>query len=409
MTSAAKPDPWLAQKVRFRAQGKENEPMRKKVPAGLVIVLAIMFLMTAVAAAVTNGFGLLRYYPEQAENTAFTDRIVSIGQTWEGETFSAEIKEAVFDGYKLRFTMSITPKEGAEQVFVYPVVKAVCGDKKLNTDYIYFNGWTSIDGFWLPDMKQLSYGEDFDPNDMICEVALLDYYYRPRTVSEDVEWTITFNALCTDWKVTFGDSENYDWEDFKKLEYEAYERHELLLEENGGGTETVATHPYVKDGALNVEGDYDDFLMDIYTREIFTLKEQAVFSFVADKAEIRRAKVPVKFVLPEKLKYEITKAEATADGINVFIQNKTYHTDDEWVDTDELPWDFVLKSDEAKLDAPGKNYEQEWDDNSRTRVLTYKLEYSATKPLSSVKVVPVQNTTSGRVEREDLAIELKLE
>ena len=79
MTSAAKPDPWLAQKVRFRAQGKENEPMRKKVPAGLVIVLAIMFLMTAVAAAVTNGFGLLRYYPEQAENTAFTDRIVSIG------------------------------------------------------------------------------------------------------------------------------------------------------------------------------------------------------------------------------------------------------------------------------------------------------------------------------------------
>ena len=70
MTSAAKPDPWLAQKVRFRAQERENEPMRKKVPAGLVIVIAVMLLMTAVAAAVTNGFGLLRFFPEQADNTA---------------------------------------------------------------------------------------------------------------------------------------------------------------------------------------------------------------------------------------------------------------------------------------------------------------------------------------------------
>ena len=394
--------------------------MRKKLPAGLVIVLAIMFLMTAVAAAVTNGFGLLRFLPEQAENTAFTDRIVSIGQTWEGKHFSAEISEAVFDGYKLRFAMSVTPKEGAEKIFVYPVVKAVCGGKTLEAYMTNVHGWGDRGGFWVPDLKPLIPQEDYDLNDMVYEISLVDEYDSPMTVSEDVEWTFTFNVLHTDWKISFEDSgfnndgfTDADWVAFRNKEYEAYDRHELLLDEYGCGLEDIIRHPYAKDGIVTVEGDFDSFFLDLYTREVFTLEEQATFSFVADKAEVRKVAEPVKFVLPEEKKsgeqkYEVTQAEATADGISIKITkicNFSYEAFE--YDQDTLPWHFMLKSDEAELRRRYTTLHQ-GDNGSGRSAMTYIMEYDVNKPLSSVTLVPVECTESGKVERDDLAIVLEL-
>ncbi|MBQ6289258.1 MAG: hypothetical protein IJK71_08435 [Clostridia bacterium] len=417
MTSSAKPDPWLAQKVRSRAQEREEEPMKKKVPAGIVIVLAIMLLMTAVAAAVTNGFGLLRVLPEQADNTAFTDRIVSIGQTWEGKYFSAEIKEAVFDGYKLRFSMSVTPKEGAEKIFAYPVVKAVCEGRKMETSIINVDGWADKSGFWVPDMKPLIPREDFDLNDMVYEVSLMDDNYDPTTVSEDVEWTITFNVLRTDWKVSFEDSgfpDEVKCQAFRKKEYEAFDRHELLLDEYGYGMEDIIEHPYVKDGAIIVEDDFDSYYLNLYTKDVFTLEEQATFSFVADKAEVRKVEAPVKFVLPEEKKpeeqkYEVTKAEATADGFCIMITRTFKYSYEAYeYNLDNLPWTFKLKSDEAELQSLYTTLHQ-GDNGFGRSAITYTLEYNTNKPISSVTLVPVQHTDSEDVEREDLAIELKLE
>ena len=414
MTSAAKPDPWLAQKVRSRAQGKEEEPMRKKLPAGLVIVLAIMFLMTAVAAAVTNGFGLLRYYPKQTDNTAFTDRIVSIGQTWEGKYFSAEINEAVFDGYKLRFTMNVTPKEGAEQVFVYPVAKAVCGDKLRYASCINVTGWAENGGFWVPDLKPLIPREDFDLSEMVYEISLLDDHFRPTVVNEDAEWTITFNVLHTDWKVSFGDSgfgnevwSDEKWAEFQKREFEAYDRHELLLDEYGYGMEEVIQHPYIGDDSVQFEEYYEDPSLTWYTKDVFTLEEQAVFSFVADRAEVRKAETPISFVLPEKQKCEVQKAEATADGVTVIIQTKYYHAENiEFLD--DMPWNFVLKSDEAELEPGVGCVDAISIGDASTKEVNYTMEYEVAEPISSVRIVPVQHTESGDVEREDLAIVLEL-
>ena len=373
--------------------------------------------MTAVAAAVTNGFGLLRVLPEQADNTAFTDRIVSIGQTWEGKYFSAEIKEAVFDGYKLRFSMSVTPKEGAEKIFAYPVVKAVCEGRKMETSIINVDGWADKSGFWVPDMKPLIPREDFDLNDMVYEVSLMDDNYDPTTVSEDVEWTITFNVLRTDWKVSFEDSgfpDEVKCQAFRKKEYEAFDRHELLLDEYGYGMEDIIEHPYVKDGAIIVEDDFDSYYLNLYTKDVFTLEEQATFSFVADKAEVRKVEAPVKFVLPEEKKpeeqkYEVTKAEATADGFCIMITRTFKYSYEAYeYNLDNLPWTFKLKSDEAELQSLYTTLHQ-GDNGFGRSAITYTLEYNTNKPISSVTLVPVQHTDSEDVEREDLAIELKLE
>ena len=388
--------------------------MKKKVPAGIVIVLAIMLLMTAVAAAVTNGFGLLRYFPEQADNTAFTDRIVSIGQTWEGKYFSAEIKEAVFDGYKLRFTMNVTPKEGAEQVFVYPVAKAVCGDKLRYASCINVTGWTENGGFWVPDLKPLIPREDFDLSEMVYEISLLDDHFRPTAVNEDAEWTITFNVLHTDWKVSFGDTgfgnevwSDEKWAEFQKREFEAYDRHELLLNEYGYGMEEVIRHPYIGDDSVQFEKNYEDPSLMWYTKDVFTLEEQAVFSFVADRAEVRKAETPISFVLPEKQTCEIRKAEATADGVNVIVWTRYFHRHSAF-ELDEVPWSFKVKSDEADLNGRYTTLHQGWDDNSAVLETSFTLEYDVNKPISSIIVIPIQHTESGDVEREDLAIVLEL-
>lgn len=417
MTSSAKPDPWLAQKVRSRAQEREEEPMKKKVPAGIVIVLAIMLLMTAVAAAVTNGFGLLRVFPEQADNTAFTDRIVSIGQTWEGKYFSAEIREAVFDGYKLRFSMCVTPKEGADKIYAFPVVKAVCGNKEYETSIMNIHGRDERGGFWVPELKPLIPTEDYDLGDMVYEISLRDDHYDPIAVSEDVEWTITFNVLHTDWTISFEDSgfsNDAAWQAFKKKEYEAYDRHELLLDEYGYEMEDIIQHPYVNNNMVVINGeDMYAGLLQMYTKDVFTLEEQATFSFVADKAEVRKATAPVKFTLPEEKKpeeqkYEVTKAEATADGFCITITRTFKYSYEAYeYDLDNLPWKFKLKSDEANLDALYTTLHQ-GDNGFGRSAISYVLEYNTNKPISSVTLVPVQCTDSGDVEREDLAIELEL-
>ena len=253
--------------------------MKKKLPAGAVIVIAVMLLMTAVAAAVTNGFGLLRQFPEQAENAAFTDRIVTIGQTWEGKYFSAEIKEAVFDGSKLRFSMSVTPKENAPQMYVKPVVKAVYGDREHKTDMVLFNGTELSGGFWVPGINPPIHEIQPDLNDMVFEVSLVDHEMMPLVTDVDVEWTFTFNVLKTDWKIDFtkfpepdvvesGDDTitiDHDvWMEYdkqgRKMQADAYARHELLLDEYGYGLEDIITQPF-EDGyrSLTITGNYDDF------------------------------------------------------------------------------------------------------------------------------------------------------
>ena len=418
VTSAAKPDPWLAQKIRVRAQEKEEKHMKKKLPAGAVIVIAIMLLMTAVAAAVTNGFGLLRFFPEQAENTAFTERIVTIGQTWEGKYFSAEIKEAVFDGAKLRFNMSVTPKEGAGQIFVKPVVKAVINGRKSETTINMIDSFCYDTGIWIPYINPPEIMEPYDLNDMAFEVSLTDNDMLPTTTDKDVEWTLTFYVMKTDWKIIFskypGDNmaceteEDWAWleKETHKLINDAHARHELVLDQYGSCLDLNIQEPFLVNGALYDDRDEDEIMLDLYTREVFTLEEQAVFSFVADRAEIHEAQELVSFVLPEKQEYQVERAAATADEIKLVVTTRYTHIDD-FFDYDNMPWSFVLKSDQMEFLTDNYSLHQSLCD--QVLDVSYVFDHSITKPVHTVVLVPVQGTDDGPVEREDLAVTINLE
>ena len=445
VTSAAKPDPWLAQKVRVRAQGKEEQHMKKKLPAGAAIVIAVMLLMTAVAAAVTNGFGLIKHFPDQAENTAFTDRIMTIGQTWEGKYFDAEISEAVFDGAKLRFTMSVTPKEGAERVYVIPSIKATSGSKIWQTNLLVVDGPDDGRGFWVPEIEPPCGQENGSLDDMIFEADLQYSDNKPITIDQDVQWTVTFNVLHTDWNIAYSeyslddiiesdpDSQNAPnieslmfkltnlqgpatinsryhgalAENLYKLREEAYARHELLLYNDGYGLEEIILYPFEdEDGILCFEGDLDEYIFNLYKRDVFTQEEEAVFSFEAERAEILKLPAPVSFTLPEEQKYTVPRAEATADGINVLVTTKYLNVPNEFYD--DLEWEFVLKSDEPGLLEGNVNYDMTHTD-AKELYVNHILQYVANRPLHTVTLVPVQHTADGPVARDDLAVILNLE
>ena len=420
VTSAAKPDPWLAQKVRVRAQEKEEKHMRKKLPAGAVIVIAIMLFMTAVSAAVTNVFGLLQHFPEQAENTAFTERIVTIGQTWEGKYFSAEIREAVFDGSKLRFSMSVTPnpKEITGQIFVAPVVKAVINGRKAETTINLVDSFTYDSGFWIPGIEPPEIVDTIDLNDMVFEVSLTDNDMLPMTTDKDVEWTLTFYVMKTDWKITFskfpGDNmaceteEDWAWleKETHKLLSDAYARHELVLDEYGFRLDSNIREPFLINGALYDDRSEEEIMLDLYTREVFTLEDQAVFSFIADRAEIHKAQERISFVLPEKQNFQVERAAATADEIKLVVTTRYTHIDD-FFDYDNMPWSFVLKSDQMEFLTDNYSLHQSLCD--QVLDVSFVFDHSITKPVHTVMLVPVQQTDDGPVEREDLAVTINLE
>ena len=107
------------QRNQFFENATGGTKVKRKVSVVGILIAALM-LITITAFALTNGFGILEYHPDQSANQAYVDNIMTLNQTWDGKYFSATIHEAVFDGMKMTFTMSISPKENADPVFVIP-------------------------------------------------------------------------------------------------------------------------------------------------------------------------------------------------------------------------------------------------------------------------------------------------
>ena len=419
---AAAPDPWLAQKIRVQAERKDEEPVRKKLPAGMMIILAVILLLTAAAAAVTNGFGLLEYYQNQANNTAFVNMITPLGKTWEGKYFSAEIRETVFDGTKMSFSMSVTPREGTSQVFVIPRVKAAAGEKELEVWCSGGGGLYEENSFWVPDLDTLiGHDSAFDLNNIVFEYSLIDNDVNPVTVDENVQWTVTFDVLHTDWQIRFMDMPNESEvteeteAQFRKMYEEAYQRHELILNEDGNNMESVIPHvsPYdgSEDDADYYENHYLDYLEELFTRDAFTLEEKAVFSFTADRAEVRRARKPAWIMLPDGLEVQLVLAEATANQVNVILE--AMHPDgQEPVEPEEWNWTFDARSDDAEMLVSGGHSGQELNDRGEF-VFRDLTRYETTYPVHTFKLIPVwaERTLDGVTEKvyEDLAVVIEME
>ena len=348
--SGVQGDPWLAQ--RLMNQEREELVMKKKLSIGIVL-LVILLLLTTAGVAVVRTFGILDYTPHQAGNTAYTQKIMPLNQQWEGEYFSAAIHEAVFDGMKMTFTMSIEPKEGAEPVYVIPHIRATAGGQPVKLWVMGGSGSFADDGFWVPDiMPEVCY----DFTGWAVDVALSDDGRSFAPVAEDIQWEINFHVLHTDWPIVFiGEDEpgmdEPEWTDEEYAAYEqqffdAYRNKQVLLDRYG----MFAFYLYALDE--NIDGWYEtgvswqDAIENALTKEVFTLAETACFRFTAEGATVKTNREPVAFTLPEGWVVELVELNAAVEQIGISL--RVTRADGQPADYHDFPWDFAVLADGAK-------------------------------------------------------------
>ena len=348
--SGLQPDPWLAQ--RMMNQEKEEPVVKKKLPVGMVI-LVVLILLTTAGVALVRTFGILDYAPQQAGNTAYTEKIMTIGQRWEGEAFSAAIHEAVFDGMKMTFTMSIEPKKGAEPVYVIPRIRASVNGQPLNLWVMGGSGSFADNGFWVPDiMPAVSY----DFTGWAVDVALSDDGRSFAPVAEDIQWEIDFHVLHTDWPIVFTEEDEPgmdepEWTDAEYAVYDqqffdAYRNKQVLLDRYG----MFASYLYALDE--NIDGWYEagiswqEAIENALTKEVFTLAETASFRFTAEGVNVRTNREPVAFALPDGWLVELMDLNVAVEQIGISL--RITREDGQPAEYHEFPWDFALLAEGAK-------------------------------------------------------------
>ena len=107
--SGIREDPWLLQKVLWRAKNGEETQMRKKVSAGTILIaLTIVWLMSIGIAAVSN-WTVLDFLKDWEEEDA-TFITTTVQQESETENARLKVESAVYDGTKVAFDLTLENK-----------------------------------------------------------------------------------------------------------------------------------------------------------------------------------------------------------------------------------------------------------------------------------------------------------
>lgn len=344
--SGIQPDPFLAQRI---MNGEREEPVVKK-RLSIGIVMLLLFLTTA-GIAVVRHFGILDYAPHQAVNTAYTQKIMTLDQRWEGEYFAAVIHEAVFDGMKMTFTMSIEPKAGADPVYVIPRISASVNGQPLNLWVMGGSGSFADNGFWVPDiMPEVSY----DYEGWAVDVALSDDGRSFAPVAEDIQWEIDFHVLHTDWPIFFTeeDEPGIDEPEWTDAEYAAYEkqffdayRNKQVLLNRYGMFDLYALDENI-DSWYEEGISWQEAIENALTKEVFQLAETASFRFDAEGTPIKTNSEPVVFTLPEGWQAKVENLNVSMGQIGISL--RITRTDGQPADYHDFPWDFALLAENAE-------------------------------------------------------------
>ena len=380
---------------RIARKAKGEEPMAKKISGALALAIVLFIMLASVAFAVTNGFGILYYHPEQSENKAYTDKILSLNQTWEGEYLSATIHEAVFDGMKMSFTMSIVPRDETDPIYVIPRIRATANGKALNTFVDHAGGLYMNDGFWIPCMEpDLAY--DYDRIDV--DVMLTEDMRTFAPTAENVEWEITFDVLHPEWPIEYTEEDEPmigepEWTD---AEYAAYDqqfadacqaKHILLNRAAMLGSFASALASW-QDPAEDMP--FIDWFEDTLTREAFSMKEQGVFRFSTEPHLVRHAKNPVRFTLPDGLVAELQDLTVSVDTVEIILKITRPDSDEPLQIEHFQSWNVALLAENADTKLLGGVCGPDKDGSG----LLYTAQWSINGPTDRIILLPVDTGLS---------------
>lgn len=207
---------------------KEEEPVKKRIT--LTVVFAAMLVLLAVGAvALTVKTSVAPAYPKKYE-----PKIVTIDKHYENEYFTLDINDAASDGVRMNMALDITPKKGADSVYVFPRITAAANGQQLDSDIE--ECFDAYNGIWVPERIPNSMG----PGKVLLDSALMTQSEMTpsfKFAKEDVTWTLTMHVLKPNWpievdeytKAGYYDSEKINHEDYKKLFEKAYQDKKILL------------------------------------------------------------------------------------------------------------------------------------------------------------------------------------
>ena len=352
------------QRDQFYENATGGTKVKRKISVVAVLIAALM-LITITAFALTNGFGILEYHPDQSANQAYVDNIMTLNQTWDGKYFSATIHEAVFDGMKMTFTMSISPKENADPVFVIPRITAISGGKELHTFTTHSNVFMD-DGFWVPCMEP---DVIYDYDHIGVDVILTDDFVTFNPVEDQVEWAVSFDVLHTDWPIDYtaedepmiGEPEWTD-SDYEKYEHQfvkAYEEKRVLLNQAAMLSPVADAVPH--DPSMEDEMAFPDYLETLLTQDAFTIEEKFAFSFTADPLPVKHEKQSVNFETPNGLLAQVESLSVSVDQIGIKLRITRPDSDQPLQLEDWQGWLIAVLAQGAETSFPESNYGPEED------------------------------------------------
>ncbi len=229
--------------VRTARTLQEEKPVKKKLSFALVFALLVLLASAGLALS-------LRYSVEKAVPPKFADKITTIDETYENDYFTMSINDAVSDGMRLILAMHFEPREGAEQVLVFPRLTAQSGDKVLMTDPEA--GFEYLDGFWMPEMADNPAGPG---NAMLDMVLWEEDFEDTAAIREEITWTLTLHTLKPNWPITHDQYTSKGYVDLggaithdqhNQLFADAYQNKEILLTYGDNTLEYAANLPVPK-------------------------------------------------------------------------------------------------------------------------------------------------------------------
>ncbi len=383
--SNVKPDPGLADRV-MRGEEKMDKE-KKKMRLGLALLMAAL-LLSAAAVAVVREFGVLDYLPQQTGNKTYVESILTLEQKWEGEYFSATIHEAVFDGMKCTFTMSISPKEGADPVYVIPRIYATVNGQKHSTRVMSGRGGFEVDGFWVPAIMP---DFQYDYSEWAVDVALSRDGWRYAPTAELIEWQVDFDVLHTDWPIRFTEEDEpamdeAEWTEEQWMAYErqfldAYANKQVLLNRAGMFGFWLAAVAQQQEGET-----FADYCQAAMTTEAFTLVERASFRFHTPGQPVRTMKTPVCFTTGEGFRVELTELNVSVSQIEMMLRITSVSGVS--LLCDDWKTDFVLIAENAKTEMIASSLGM-MEDGS----LQYTAQIMIDGPTNRLFLLPVSSQT----------------
>ena len=386
-------DPRMREKTLRAIDQKEEKKMRhmNKGTAALILVLILTIVTMAVGLATGNYFGILQYVPDKADNQAYLDTVLTLGQTYACDAFTLSLNEVAFDGMRLTAAMEIHPREGAEPVFVRPGAKARINGETVET---FWEGGSGFDnsGFWAPDISRMA----AYPECGGAQIALSGWTdgtfreYRPTDGA--VEWELVFDVYQPAMPLIFTredepgmDEESWTEEQYDahtRAFYEAYQDGKIMLDQYAEPWWYLSCIPQM-DGMDGGEKEEKDIWQNAIGMGVFRQIGQAVFRFETRPISVHTAENLLPFSLPDGLTVTLEKLDVSVDQASMRLRIIREDGMPAAESNDAWRWSFALLAEGAKTTWLGGHFGLQEDGS-----MLYESQAGLSGPADRIFIVP---------------------